>query len=136
MADLTITAANVIAGTGARVLYEIAGATVTAGQVVYDDPTTERASLADSNSATAAARVPKGIALNGAANGQPLAVHTSGPVTIGATLVPGTVYMLSETPGGIQPAADLAAGEYTSIIGVAISTTVLNVNILSSGVAL
>lgn len=137
MADLVITAASVVAGADAQVDHGgNAGATVTAGQAVYKDAATGKWLLADDNSATAAARVPGGIALNGAANNQPLAVQKSGDITIGATLVAGSVYYLTETPGGIGPAADLVAGEYPSSLGIAKSTTVLDLNITSSGVAL
>jgi hypothetical protein len=136
MADLVITAANVVVGAGAKTEHGTAGATVTAGQPVYEDATTGRFLLADNNSATVRARTPKGLALNGAANGQPLAIVTEGPVTIGATLTAGVAYYLSDTPGGIGPVADLASGEYPTIIGIAASTSVLNVNIQSSGVAL
>lgn len=136
MADLTITAANVLPVAGSAVESGLAGEAVTAGKTVYLDSATNRYLLADSNSATVAARTPKGIALNGAATGQPLTVLLSGPITIGATMTAGTIYTLSETPGGIQPATDLGSGEYVSVIGVATSTTVLNVKIQSSGVAI
>lgn len=137
MADLVITAANVLSVAGSTVdRAGVAGATILAGQAVYKDGSTGKWILADDNSATAAARVPAGIALNGAANGQPLAVHKAGDITIGAALAPGVAYYLSDTPGGIGPVADLAAGEYPSIIGLAKSATVLHVDINSSGVAL
>lgn len=136
MADLTITAANVLAGAGAAVSRSVAGATVTAGQAVYLDTADGKWKLADNNSATAAVRAPGGIALNGASNGQPLSVLTSGPITIGAALTAGVAYYLSDTPGGICPVADLGSGEYPTVIGIATSTTVLNVQINSSGVAL
>lgn len=137
MADLTITPANVVTGDASGIDRSgFAGATITAGQVVYKDASTGRWLLADDNSATVAARTPGGVALNGASNGQPLGVQRSGDMTLGATLVAGTTYYLSDTPGGIGPAADLAAGEYPSIIGIAKSTTVLNVNINSAGVSL
>jgi len=137
MADLNITTANVLSGAGAGISHRTAGALVTAGQIVYRDPADGmKCKLADNNSATPAVRAPKGIALNGAANGQPLALHEKGPITIGAVLAPGTVYYLSDTPGGICPVADLAAGEYVTIIGIAISASVLDVNIQQSGAAL
>lgn len=137
MADLTITPANVVIGAGAKVNRSgRAGTTVTAGQQVYLDPSTQKYLLADNNSATAAARVPSGTALNGAALNQPLAVLEDGDVTIGATLVPGTAYYLSDTPGGICPFADLAAGEFPCVIGIAKSASVLRVKINASGVSL
>jgi len=135
MTDLVITAANVIAGTGARRVLGTAGATITAGKVVYLDTSDSKYKLADNNSSTAAIRSPAGIALNGAANGQPLVIHEEGPLTIGATLEPGAVYFLSDTPGGICPVADLASGEYPTILGIATSTTVLDIDILEAGVA-
>ena len=48
----------------------------------------------------------------------------------------GVAYYLSDTPGGICPVADLATGEYPTIIGIATSTTVLDVKFHASGVAL
>lgn len=135
MADLAITAANVVARNGSRTEDRIAGAAATAGQVVYLDEADDRYKLADCDGA-AALRKPRGIALNGAAVGQPLRIHRSGPITIGATLVPGTTYYLSPTAGGIAPLADLSAGDYPTIVGIAISTTVLDVQLHESGVAL
>lgn len=136
MADLTITAANVLALAGSAVSRGVAGATVTAGQAVYLDTADGKWKLADNNSATVAARTPGGIALNGAANGQPLSVLTSGPITIGAAVTAGVAYYLSDTPGGICPVADLGSGEFPTVIGIATSATVLNVKINPSGVAL
>ena len=136
MTDISITAANVVAGSGASVEHGIAGSTITAGQVVYRDGTTSEYLLADSNSATAAARSPRGIALNGASDNQPLAILRSGPVTIGGTLTAGVAYYLSDTPGGICPVADVGSGEYSVLLGMATSTSVLDVDIQASGVSL
>jgi len=135
MADLSITAANVIADSMAVKESGVAGETITAGKAVYKSSTTGKFLLADSNSATAEVRVPYGIALNGASDGQPLVVLKSGDITIGATMTAGASYWLSDTPGGICPDADVGSGEYASLIGVAKSTTVLNVGIKASGVA-
>lgn len=136
MADLTITAANVVKGSGSSIDRGTAGATITAGQVVYKDAANGKYLLADSDSATAAVRNAIGIALNGAANNQPLSVLTSGDITIGATLTAGTDYWLSNTPGGICPRADVGSGEYPTMLGIAKSTSVLSVNITASGVAI
>lgn len=136
MVDLTITAANVVAGSNADIEHGKAGMAITAGQVLYKEVATKTFKLADSNSATAEAKDPYGIALHAAAANQPLAVHKKGDITIGATLTPGTAYYLSETPGGIQPAADLGSGEKVSQIGLAKSASVLTVNIQKPGVTL
>lgn len=133
MADLSITAASVAAGSGAKKVNGIAGAALTAGQVVYLDSTTDTYKLADTDSATAAARSPAGIALHAAASGQPIAVHTSGPITIGATVVVGDAYWLSGTAGGLCLVADVAAGDYPCIIGICTSTSVLDVKIHEAG---
>lgn len=136
MSDISITAANVVAGSDAVVEHGLAGATVTAGQWVYLDSATGKYLLADSNSATAAARTPRGVALNGAADGQPLAIAKGGSVTIGGTLTAGVAYYMSDTPGGMCPVADVGSGEYATVLGVATSATVLKIDIQASGVAL
>ena len=136
MADLVITAASVVAGSGASKPSGTAGATITAGQAVYLDSTDGKYKLADCNSATAAVRSPAGIALHGALASQPLTILSSGPVTIGAALTAGVAYYLSGTAGGIRPVADNITGDYPVILGIATSTTVLNVKIQEAGVAL
>lgn len=137
MADIAITPANVIAGSDAKTARGTAGATITAGQVVYKDDADGRYKLADSNSVTPGIRIPVGIALHGASNGQPLVIAESGPVTIGGTLVANTAYYLSDTnPGGICPIADVGAGDYPALLGMSTSTTVLAVKIQIPGGAL
>lgn len=135
MADISITAANVVPGSDAVRESGTAGATITAGQLVYLDTSDMKFKLADANGA-AALRVPNGIALNGASNGQPLVIQKGGDITIGGTMTAGIPYFLSDTPGGLCPLPDIGAGEYSCIIGIAKSTSVLAVNIQPSGVAL
>jgi hypothetical protein len=133
MADLTITAANVAKVSGTTV-NGTAGATITAGQAVVLSGSTYL--LADNNHATAALRVPTGIALHAASSGQPLAVLTNGTITIGATMTAGVAYYLSGTAGAICPVADVASGMRAVLIGISTSTTVLSVKIHDSGVTL
>lgn len=136
MTDISITAANVVKGSNAITEAGHAGATITAGQAVYLDPADRRYKLADSNGATALIRTPRGIALNGASAGQPLTIQKSGSLTIGATLTAGVTYYLSDTPGGICPLADVGAGEYACIVGIALSASVLDIGIKYSGATL
>lgn len=136
MVDIVITGANVLPGSSAKISNGTAGVALTAGQVVYLDDLENKYKLADNNSATVAARTPVGISLNSCGINQPVAVLEQGPITIGSTLVAGVAYYLSDFPGGICPVADLLAGEFPSIIGIATSTTVLKVNLQASGVAL
>lgn len=128
MADLTITAANVVAASGSTVKPATAGATITAGQVVYVDTTDSNLiKVADCTSATAYKAV--GIALNGASAGQPIDYVTkSNDLDLGATLTVGTVYVLSAS-GGICPTTDLLTGDYTVFIGVADTASSLRCNI-------
>lgn len=125
MAALSVTAANVVKGSDAQVTYGIAGATITAGQTVYLDSSDSKFKLADADSATAAVRACAGIALNGAADGQPLAVQTLGDLGFGAILTAGLIYCLGDVAGGIIPSADLSAGERVWILGIAKTTSTL-----------
>lgn len=136
MVDIVITDTAVVASSTAKVTHGTAGATITAGQVVYLDPTTGKYGLCDVNSATAAVRNAAGIALNGASANQPVAVCTSGPLTIGGAILAGVAYYASGTAGGIRPVADNVTGDYTVLLGLGASTTVLNVDIEAPGVIL
>jgi hypothetical protein len=86
MADISITAASVVPSTNAVKRTGTAGATITAGQLVYKDASdSNKIKLAD-NDASAAATV-VGIALNGASSGQPITYAETDPeLTIGATV--------------------------------------------------
>lgn len=138
MADLTITAANVVASSTAKVEHGTAGATITAGKVVYlDTAATGKWKLADADEDTAIERgsAKVGVALNGASDGQPVTVALEGDITIGATMTAGSAYYLSATPGGICPVADLATGDYYTLLGSAKSTSVLALKPQYTGVA-
>jgi len=136
MADLVITASAVLAGNGARTEQGAAGEAITAGKLVYRDATTGKYFMSDSNAASASSRVVRGMALNGASDGQPLQIARPGcDITMNAVLTPGTTYYLSDTPGGICPLADVGVGEFYQPIGVAKSATVLAFNPTLSGVS-
>lgn len=138
MTDISITAANVVQGSGAVTEHGTSGATITAGKVVYKAAATKKWMLADSNDATAEVRGADGlgIALNGASLNQPITVLTHGPLTIGGTLTAGVAYYLSDTPGGICPVADVGSGEYSVSLGIATSASVMTFDPQYSGVAL
>jgi hypothetical protein len=89
--------------------------------------------LSDAN-ASATTKAITGIALNGAAIGQPVSVQTSGTITIGATVAVGTIYVVSATAGGIAPSTDLASTWGTIIIGVADTTGTIKLQFFDSGV--
>ncbi len=142
MSDVSITAANVIAGANAKKRTGRAGATITAGQVVYEDSSdSSDFKLADANASAATAN-PVGIALHGASDGQPLTIVTEDDdFTPGGTLslsagADSGVYVLSGTAGGIAPVGDLASGMYPVILGVAKSATKMNLKIVRGTAAL
>lgn len=136
MVDISITPANVKPGTNSTQKRGIAGATILAGQLVVLDPSTKKYVLADTNHATPELREPDGIALHGASLDQPIAIHTAGDITIGATLIAGTDYWGSDTPGGICPRADVGSGEKVVQVGIAKSTSLLAVALQKPGVTL
>lgn len=136
MADLTITPASVVAGVNATVERGSFGEAVTAGQVVYKSSTTQKYMKADSNSVTVEARRGLGIALNGGSLDQPAQIQKAGKITLGATLTAGSDYYLSDTPGGICPRADVGTGEYVCFLGLAESTSVLDLDIQFPNVSL
>ena len=139
MADITVTAGSVVAGSGAVVIRKTAGATITAGQVVYK-ATDGDYELADADVLASAGSVTDresvGIALNGASAGQPLSVQISGTINPGATTVVGDIYRVSATAGGI--ASDqvdvMASGDFKTILGVGMSTSAIKMGINVSGV--
>jgi hypothetical protein len=133
MANLTITAASVAKGARANVKNGTAGAAITQGQPVYIDATTGNLFPADADVLASAAVV--GIALNAASTGQPVAYQTSGPITIGATVVVGTAYYASTTAGGICLESDLATGDFATFLGFATTTAIITLDIKASGVA-
>lgn len=136
MADITITAASVVASSNAARDIGTAGETIAAGKAIYLSSTTGKWMLADSNSATVEARKAIAIALNGASLNQPVSIMKNGDVTIGATLTPGVAYYLSDTQGGICPIADVGAGEYVCLLGLAKSATLMSVAIQFPNVSL
>lgn len=134
MADLTITAANVVAADGAVSKQEyVAGATITAGQLVYVDTSASNVLKLAQVDGTALEATVKGIALHGASSGQPCVIAVSGDLNVGATLTVGVIYICSATAGGICPSADLASSSYCSIVGVATTASNLKMNIFNSG---
>lgn len=125
-ADVSITAASVLASSSAKFQDGIAGASITRGQLVYADAADSgKIKLADAN--VAAAKGVLGMAYSDAASGQHVRVILEDPdLTVGGTLsitAPGGVYVLSATAGGIAPTADLASGSYPVVVLVAKSTT-------------
>jgi len=131
MSDISITAANVVTSSSS-IRTGTAGASITAGQVLYVDSANGNVlKLASTASAAAAAAV--GVALHAAASGQPIAYQTSGEVTIGGTVAVGVPYFVSDNAGGLRPLADAGTGDYATLVGIGTSTTKIYINIVQTG---
>lgn len=129
MADLTQTATSVV-GYGDLLTGKLGG-TVAAGNPVRKQ--TDGTFIAATDASAAGAAV-EGIALSGGASGQAFSYQRGGNINLGATLAVGKVYVLS-TSGGIAPVDDIAGSEFVTVLGVAISTSLLKMGIVVSGVA-
>lgn len=127
MADLSITAANVVPSSSASKSSKTvqAGATIAAGDLVYVD-TDGKIGLADAN--VAAKSVIAGIAVNGGSAGQPVTYVTkdTAGLTIAASgLTIGNVYIASGTAGKMCPVADATTGWWVTPVAVVISATAI-----------
>jgi len=121
MADLTITSTSVIPGSGSNKRKGTAGATITAGQVIYKDNVDNKMKLADANNTIITAKA-RGIALCDAALDQPIIFQSIGTIDIGATVVVGEIYCLSVNAGSICPEGDLVSTNYVTVLGIGTTT--------------
>jgi len=139
MAAITITAANVVKGTGAQIEAGIAGEAITAGKLVYKKASNSNFYLADALAASVAANAEidnvYGVALNNAAASQPLTVQKVGQITIGGTVAVGEIYALDIVAGQIIPESEIATTNYVTLVGVGISATIIQLSILVTGIA-
>lgn len=133
MADISVTAGNVLAASDATIVHGTSGETITAGQCVYLKASDNRYWLTDGDAAATAAAA--GASLVAASAGQPLAVCTGGNINLGATLAIGEPYWVSLAAGGICPFADIAVGDFTTFLGIATTASNLKMSICIGGVA-
>lgn len=128
MADLTVTAASVVASASAVKGRGTAGESITAGQPVYID-TSDSNKLKKADAGAAAAARVAGIALHAAAANQPLEYAIADPdFAPGATLSLSAagdagLYFLSNTAGGLCPKGDLVSGMVPVLLLVARSAS-------------
>lgn len=121
-----VTSSNPVINTG------IAGATITQGQPLYLDSTTNTLKLADANDATAYQAI--GVSLNAASAGQQVSFQKSGIITIGSTQLAGNDLWLYSTAGTMTvTAGDLVSGFYNVHLGTYLTTTTVLLNITIGG---
>jgi hypothetical protein len=128
--DFSVTAANVLASSSGQVSEGIAGAAITAGQVVYVDASDSgKIKLADNND-TAAKAVVKGIAITSAPGaGQPVKYCTKDSAfKPGFTVAAGQPVFLSATAGGLCPFGDLSSPMVGVFIGIGTGSNFINLN--------
>ncbi len=139
MAAIAVTAGNVLEGANAKKRVMTAGATVTAGQVVYESGGKAYLAQCDGTQAEAAA---VGITLGGAAANQPVVVDTEDDdFTPGGTLVltaagGAGLVIVSATAGGIEMAVSATmplSGSYPTVVGVAKTTTKMYLKVIGPG---
>ena len=100
------------------------GATIAVGNTISMVSNVAQLSDADASAALAATG---GIAITPGVNAGYGIIASSGPVIlVGATLTVGTVYITSDTPGGIKPISDADPGDWVTILGTASAATQLN----------
>ena len=134
MADLSRTAANVKPMSAGPVTLGKSGeALAHADPCYFDSDGKLKKCQADGTAAEANCRA---IALTPASAADQDVVYMlpGGDVDVGATLTVGTTYAVSQTAGGICPIADLTAGDYSTILGTAITANKLAFRPVVSGV--
>ena len=134
MADLTITASQVLPGTGVTQANGTAGETITAGQPVYKDSTDSNHLKLAGAASTAAIATCVGISAHASLDGQPLTYYTAGLVTIGAGAAPaeGVMYTLSTTAGKITTDA-IVSTEYLTYLGTANGSNQIDISLDVTG---
>lgn len=131
MADLAVTAANVLQSSSATLTQGIAGASITVGQTAYVDASGRYQPANALTSVLVAKAV--GICVSGSsAAGQPVVICTRDPVfTPGFTSTIGTpIYQSGATAGNMTAtAADIATtGYFNTVMGIMVTTTTMNLN--------
>jgi hypothetical protein len=131
MADVSgITAVRPTRGTVVRKIGY--GDTIAAGKTITVVDRLAELSDADASAALAAT---EGIAITPGVDAGFGLIATGGSVIlVGATLTVGTLYIASDTPGGIKPIADAVTGDYITLIGTASTATQLDLAINATGI--
>lgn len=111
MADITVTAANLVQGTGARITTGQSGEAIAQGQSVVINPADSLLYMSQALSVASPFRMGvSGIALGAvAAAGQPVTYQFDSVITFGSgVLVQGEIYIPSMNLGGIMPVGDMS----------------------------
>lgn len=141
MADLSQTAASIaISGSACPTKRVQFGEAVIQGQPVYLSTSDSKYYKCDANDTLAKAACAGIVLTPSSANGYGLIVPPSTTagvslVNLGATLAVGTQYAVSATLGAICPLADISTGQFPTSIGFAVSTSLLDFQVVICSVA-
>jgi len=142
MADLSITAADVLSSQPGSAQTGQAGVNVTQGQVVYNNTASSPNLLYLASASSSASAIVAGIAVNAGDTGQPLQYIPFDPALIlGAAGSAGEVIYLSQNAGNITATAgDVTGSSYLVVLGQCItsgtaSTAVWNFRPLTTNAA-
>lgn len=130
MGDLSVTAANLVAGVGAKISTGVAGEAITAGDAVYIDASDNDNLKKCLHSGSAAQAAAVGIALADSDDDATFSYITEGNLCFGSILTAGAVYVVSATAGLIAVVADPGSSDFMTVLGVADATGVLSVKII------
>lgn len=137
MPALTLTLENVKLVSASRPKRVVYGETITQGQPVYQSSADSRYYRTDANDGIAKANC-QGIAISPGVAGEfgSIAIPGRTPgeslINLGTTLAVGQVYVVGATVGTIAPYSDLTTGDWVTILGVAKTTALLDLQILVS----
>lgn len=128
MPALSVTAANVLKGSGSQTQTVTAGVAITAGQYCYLD-TSNLAQLADADGSSVT-QVVDGVAANNAGAGQPVTLiqaNSSVAITPGftASAIGVVIYLFDTAGGATETFADLESGDKVIVLGVMVTTTTM-----------
>jgi hypothetical protein len=136
MADLSLTAANIVPSVNATKASGTAGEALAAGDLIYKKASDGFYYKADANDST---KVPVvGMAACSAATAQPFFFYTAdSALEVGSHSAGiGTPLFSSATAGKICPAADLSTSMRTQLIGITTTATKINFAIVDGGVVI
>lgn len=125
MTAISITPANVAWVSGPIKSDQIAGEAFAAGDAVYLADNGKWYKAQADGTAVEAGANDLGVSLATAAGANArVSIAVSGAiVTIGGTVVPGTVYVPGDTAGAINPVADQGSTDKITVLGIGISAT-------------
>ena len=129
MADITPSQAIVLEGRVQEIVLGQAVALVGSPMEI----TSGLAYLAEADDTAAAARF-YGLAIETGALSATISILLHGRVDVGAVLTQGVLYFISETEAKMAPQADLTTGSNISLVGIAETTSILNIQPWPTGI--